>query len=334
MEEANIIILLQVGGIMELYIGVDISKSRLDIDWLGTPLSFDNNDKGIKSLIRKLEKLQHEMKLTSLIFEASGGYEKTLVRACHEASIPVHVAHANKVRAFARSKGLLAKTDKLDAVVLSEYGAVMKIQSDSIILSENAEKIRGLLVRREQLINDRQRERNRLDKIHDKDIKTSIKSHIKWLDKQIENIDKKSSEYCQTQDVKPTHDLLTSIPSIGDLTANHLIANLPELGKISHKAAAALVGVAPYNRDSGNFRGKRYIQGGRGQLRRVLYMAAIVSVRCNRDMAVFYHRLKASGKPSKVAIIAVIRKLLTVINSVIRRQTPWQEKIAENMNIV
>ena len=316
---------------MGLYIGVDVSKIRLDIDWLGTAVAVNNNHKGISSFIRKLK---IEVGLTSLILEASGGYEKDLVKACHEARIPVHVAHANKVRAFAKSKGLLAKTDQLDAVVLSDYGDVMNIQGDSILLSKNAEKIRGLLGRREQLISDRRRENNRLDKISEKDIKTSIKSHIRWLNKQVASLDKKLLECSQERDVKPTHDLLTSIPAVGDLVANYLIANLPELGKVSHKAAAALVGVAPYNRDSGNFNGKRFIQGGRGHLRRVLYMAAVASLRHNKDMAVFYHRLKAAGKSTKVAIVAVIRKLLIVINSVVKRQTTWQEKIAEKANIV
>lgn len=128
-------------------------------------------------------------------------------------------------------------------------------------------------------------------------------------------------------DVKPKHDLLTSIPAVGKLVANYLIANLPELGLLTHKSIAALVGVAPYNRDSGSFNGKRFIQGGRRELRHILYMSAVASIRCNTDMKVFYKRLREAGKPVKVALVAVIRKLLSVINSVIRRQTPWEEKI-------
>ena len=176
-------------------------------------------------------------------------------------------------------------------------------------------------------MNDRKREKNRRDKIKDKVIKTSVESHIKWLSDEIKNIDQQLNKYSQMIDIKPMHDLLISIPAVGELVANYLIANLPELGLLNHKAIAALVGVAPYNRDSGSFNGKRFIHGGRKELRRMLYMSAIVSVRFNPDMKVFYKRLREIGKPAKVALIAVVRKLLSVINSIIKRQTPWQEKI-------
>lgn len=331
-KKANVFILLQREHMMKEYIGVDVSKARLDIDWLGQAINVANTDSGIKRLIKQLKDDSAKHELGSVVLEASGGYEKNITKACHEAGIPVHVAHANKVRAYAKAKGILAKTDKIDAEVLSEYGRVMNIKGDTILLSKNAEKISLLLGRREQLMNDSQREKNRLDKINDKDIKSSVDAHVKWLDKQIKKIDEQLSECSQAEEVKSTHDLLTSVPSIGDLVANYLIARLPELGKVSHKAAAALVGVAPYNRDSGQMAGKRFIQGGRRELRRVLYMAAIVSIRCNDDMKVFYQRLKTAGKPSKVAIVAVIRKLLTVLTSVLIRQTPWQPKIEKNLN--
>lgn len=313
--------------ILKIYIGVDISKPRLDIDWKGKPINYENNEDGIKKFIERLKELNGKNELSSVVLEASGGYEKNLVNMCHKNDLPVHVAHANKVRAFAKSKGILAKTDALDAAVLSEYGSLMMIESDKLLLSESAEKIRLLLSRREQLMNDRQREKNRLDKINNTDIKNSVDSHIKWLTDEIKNIDQQLKQLSQKSDVKAKHDLLISVPSIGNLVANYLIANLPELGLLCHKAIAALVGVAPYNRDSGSFNGKRFIQGGRRELRRVLYMSAISSVRFNPDMKVFYTRLREAGKPAKVALIAVIRKLLSVINSVVTRQTPWQENI-------
>ena len=312
---------------MKAYIGIDISKPILDVDWQGKLISFKNQKKGITQLIAKLKKINEKGKLEVVILEASGGYEKCLVKTCHENHLPVHVAHANKVRAFAKSKGILAKTDKLDASVLSEYGSLMKVEPDKVLLTENGEKIRVLLGRREQLMNDRQREKNRLDKIDDKVIKKSIESHIRWLSDEIKNIDQQLNECSQMSDIKLKHDLLISIPAVGGLVANYLIANLPELGLLTHKEIAALVGVAPYNRDSGSFSGKRFIQGGRKELRHVLYMSAIASVRCNEDMKVFYKRLREAGKPAKVAIIAVLRKLLSVINSIIWRQTPWQEKM-------
>ena len=318
---------------MKAYIGIDISKPRLDVDWQGKSISFENKKKGITQLITKLKKINEKGELGLAVLEASGGYENCLVKACHVNHLPVHVAHANKVRAFAKSKGILAKTDKLDASVLSEYGSLMKVEPDKVLLTENGEKIGVLLGRREQLMNDRQREKNRLDKIDDEVIKTSVESHIKWLSDEIKNMDQQLNEHSQMIDIKPKHDLLISIPAVGGLVANYLIANLPELGLLTHKAIAALVGVAPYNRDSGSFSGKRFIHGGRKELRNVLYMSAIVSVRCNVDMKVFYKRLREAGKPAKVALIAVLRKLLSVINSVIRRQTPWQEKMETTVSL-
>lgn len=326
MEKANTMITFK-DITMKTYIGVDVSKPRLDIDWKGEAIHVENNQSGIKKLVGRLKRLNEKGELSSVILEASGGYEKDLVIMCHKNDLPVHVAHANKVRSFAKSKGILAKTDQLDAAVLSDYGSVMKVKPDKLLLSENAEKIRLLLGRREQLMNDRQREKNRLDKIKDKNIKDSVDSHVKWLSDEIENIDQQLNKLSQAADVKEKHDLLLSIPAVGALVANYLIANLPELGLLNHKAIAALVGVAPFNRDSGSFSGKRFIQGGRRELRRMLYMSAISSIRFNPDMKTFYQKLRGVGKPAKVALIAVIRKLLSVINSVIRHNTPWKEKV-------
>jgi len=158
---------------MKIYIGVDISKPRLDVDWQGKSIDFENNPSGIKKLIAKLQKLNEQDELSSVVLEASGGYERKLVQACHDNHLPVHVAHANKVRSFAKSKGILAKTDKLDAAILSDYGCLMKVRPDKVLLTENAEKIRLLLGRREQLMKDRQREKNRLDKLEKGVIKSS-----------------------------------------------------------------------------------------------------------------------------------------------------------------
>lgn len=315
------------GVIMKTYIGVDVSKPQLDVDWQGEALQIKNNTLGINDLVRKLKALHQDKKLNCVVLEASGGYEKSLVNKCRESNIPVHVAHANKVRSFAKSKGILAKTDKLDAAILSEYGLLMKIIPSKLLLTENAEKMRLLLGRREQLMNDRQREKNRTDKIHDQIIKNSVEDHIKWLSDEIKNIDKQLKEYHQADDIKEKYDLLLSIPAIGTLVASYLIAKLPELGLLNHKAIAALVGVAPYNHDSGSFKGKRFIQGGRSALRRVLYMSALSSIRFNPDMKIFYKRLREAGKPAKVALIAVLRKLLSVVNSVVKRQTPWENKL-------
>jgi len=315
---------------MKHYIGIDVSKTRLDVDWLGKPKAYDNEKSAIKKLIAALSRLTEKGELSLVICEATGGYEKKIVYACHEAGIPVHVAHANKVRYFAKSKGLLAKTDNIDAAVLTDYGRLLKPAADILHLNKITEKIGEKLKRREQLQADRKREKNRLDKELSKDFQKSIKDHISWLDKEIKQLDKDLKELKQHEEVKVNHDLLTSIPSVGDLVAHYILAYLPEIGKLSHKALSALVGVAPFNNDSGKGQGKRFIQGGRSRLRQVLYMSGITAITFNKDLKVFYERLKAQGKPTKVAIIAVVRKLLTMANSVIKRQKPWEIEYQRN----
>lgn len=211
----------------------------------------------------------------------------------------------------------------MDAKVLSDYGRLLQPKADSILLNDTTEKIAELLKRREQLQADKKREHNRLDKKLSRDIECSIKRHIKWLDERITEIDNILTELKKTDEVKETHHLLTSIPAIGDISAYYLQAYLPELGKLSNKTLAALVGVAPFNNDSGKGCRKRFIQGGRSKLRQILYMAAITATRYNLDLRNFYLRLINQGKPTKIAIIAVIRKLITMANSVIKRQSPW-----------
>lgn len=315
---------------MKNVIGIDISKPILDVDWLNKPIAFDNSKESINKLIVKLSKLKS---LSLVICEASGGYEQKLVYACHKANLPIHVAHANKVRHFAKSKGLLAKTDKLDARVLTEYGKIMNISKDILHLSENMLKIKQLLKRREQLQGDRKREKCRSDKIDTPVIKDSIDEHIKWLSDSISAIDVQLSELTKDKSIEQDYKLLTSIPGVGIMSAYYLISHLPELGKISNKAISALVGVAPFNRDSGGYSGKRHIHGGRRKLRETLYMAALTATQFNNELKTFYQRLITDNKPAKVAIVAVLRKLLTMLNSIMRRRTPWEENREIAINI-
>lgn len=326
MENADLFTVYHGVFLMGNYIGIDVSKATLDIDWLGSAQSVENNLSGISKLIERLKNLCTTNDLALVICEATGGYEQKIVQSCHQAMLPVHVAHANKVRYFAKSQGLLAKTDKLDARVLTSYGRLLKPTPDSLQLTDNTKKIGELLKRREQLQADKKRETNRLDKISNEFILDSINEHIKWLDKKIKETEGELAQLKKAEDVNDAHDLLTSIPAIGTLSAHYLLSSLPEIGKLSHKAIASLVGVAPFNHDSGKGQGKRFIQGGRGRLRQVLYMASITAIRFNPDLKIFYTRLIAKGKPTKVAITAVIRKLLTMANSVMKRQTPWEEK--------
>jgi transposase len=310
---------------MKHYIGVDVSKNCLDVDWLGKPMVFTNDAIGIDKFMKKLQTLFKQKKLAMVLCEASGGYEKKLVYACHKEHLPVHMAHANHVKYFMKSQGIKAKTDQIDAKMISAYGSERKPEEDSFILNENTLKIRELLKRREQLISDKKREKSRIDKIDSPDVLETITSHIGWLDESVEKIEAYLLELRKAEDTKSLYALLISVPGIGKILAYYLMSYLPELGKLSHKAIAALVGVAPFNHDSGQHQGKRFIQGGRSQLRQMLYMAAMTSITCNPDLKRFYERLCEAGKPGKVALIAVMRKLLSMINSVILRGTPWQK---------
>lgn len=316
------------GYTMKLHVGVDVSKNKLDVYLNGKNLIIENSNNGLLILIDKLKKeIEQGNEIALVICEASGGYERLLATTLQEQEFPVHVAHANKIRAFAKTKGLLAKTDKIDAELISEYGRVMHPKADIKLLSESAEILGELLKRREQLLDHKQAEKNRLDKERLPSVIKSIKSHIKWLEKEIEQIDKQIEEVQLQEEFKQQIELLISVPGIGKLTASYLVSFLPELGKFNHKQIAALVGIAPFNRDSGTLRGKRFIQGGRSIVRRILFMAALASIRCyHSDLRTFYQQLRARGKAGKIAIVAVMRKLLIVLNSVINRQTPWVKK--------
>lgn len=316
---------------MSIYVGVDVSKSLLDVYVDNSYFQYSNTNEGIKKFIKELNRgLGEGQTIKLIVCEASGGYERPMIKLLAENKLPTHVAHANHVRSFAKAKGLLAKTDKIDAKLIRDYAKVLEIQPDSFQLSEVAEEIRELMKRREQLQQDKIREMNRLDKCHGKN-KHSIESHIKWLTDAIKGIDDKLKTLSNHAAVKMTYGLLMSLPSIGLIIASALIGYLPELGRLCCKKLSALVGVAPYNHDSGRHTGKRFIQGGRKALRSYLYMAALSSLRWNKDLKIFYDRLVAKGKPAKVALTAVMRKMLSMIASVMARQTPWQENFCKNL---
>ncbi len=316
---------------MKYYIGIDVSKYLLDVDWCGKPMQYANDQKGIDQLIQQLQGLVKQEQLALVLCEASGGYEQKVTRACHAKNLPFHVAHANHIKYFAKSQGVKAKTDQIDAKMITAYGVERKPKTDNFLLNKDAQKIKELLKRREQLLLDRKREQSRLDKIETNEIIQLIKAHIKWLNKAIKRIEDSLSALKNSDEIKFTHALLTSIPGIGDVLAYYLISHLPELGKLSHKAIAALAGVAPFNHDSGKHQGKRFIQGGRSILRKMLYMAAMTSITYNPDLKHFYQGLHEAGKPGKVALVAVMRKLLSIANSVIRRQSPWQKIYQKSM---
>jgi len=305
---------------MKTVIGIDVGKFELETYIKNKSLTLKNNDSGIKKFLRLLSKENKNLLNSFIIFEATGGYECLLKKKLEENNIPYHMAHPNKVRAFAKAKGLLAKTDKIDAKLLANYGDVMKPTAD--LCQDNAE-IKELLKRREQLLEEKNREKNRSDKELNDLVRRSIKKHLKWLDNEIDIIEKQLKQLSKEDSNQNQMKLLTSIPGIGDLTAMYILSYLPEIKTANKSQLAALTGIAPMNYDSGSYRGKRFIQGGRAPLRKALYMSAVPSIKFNMQMKRFYERLRANGKTAKVALVGVMRKLLLLAASIIKRGTPW-----------
>lgn len=330
----------KVGGLkMELYVGVDVSKLHLDVhinDAVDGIIRVENSKDGIEGLIKTLEGLQQKGDMICLVIcEATGGYEKLLSIMLQASNLPVHVVHPNKVRNFAKAIGKFAKTDKIDARILSDFAQVFKPDADMVALTPELQSLQALFIRRQQLLNEKIRENNRLDKGLMSVLRDSIEKHIIWLKNEINEVEKLIDQHLKSHgEIQKSVVLLESVPGIGTLTAVSLLVGLPELGSLEDKKLAALIGVAPLNRDSGKMVGKRYIHGGRGSVRSSLYMAALVSVRFNPDMKIFYQRLRAKGKVAKVALIAVVRKLIILLNHVARRKTPWENRIGTLQAIV
>ena len=310
---------------MVVVAGIDVSKATLEVSVSEGPvLRFENSATGIRRLLRHLERAG----VTKAVCEFTGGYERLVVGKLRETVIGVEVAHPVRVRAFARACGYEAKTDPLDAQVLSRYGVVFS-ESDTTQpdVDPDREELRQLLSRRRQLVEQRVRERNRLDKGVSASVGKSTRRHVRWLDREIERLDEEYKELLKhNASLSETVELYQTVPGVGQLTAATLIAYLPELGRRDGRALTSLVGLAPWSRDSGKKRGNRSIRGGRGTVRRALYICAWVVLRVDGDLRDFYRRLRERGKPGKVAVIAVARKLLMQLNAVARRGTPWVKR--------
>lgn len=293
------------------YIGVDVSKKYLDVSQFDkNALRMPNSPAGIQSLIRRLENLG---KMPCLCLEPSGGYELQLCLRAHTAGIPLCRVNPRAVRDFARSRNILAKTDKLDAKVLAMFAEVNhpRMWSPPATWTKNC---RAYITRRDELIATRKAEKLRIDTADELAV-PSMKRHIQWLDEEIAGIDKAlNQELKMNPELKCRHDRLCSITSIGRITALALLVYIPELGTLSDTEVAALAGLAPYNRDSGTLRGKRYIRGGRHAVRTKLYMSALCASHSNPILRAFYQHLIAKGKPPKVALVAVMRKLVILAN--------------------
>ena len=314
---------------MVVVAGIDVSKATLEVSVSEGPvLRFDNSATGIRRLVRHLERAG----ATKAVCESTGGYERLVVGKLRETAINVQVAHPLRVRAFARACGYEAKTDPLDAQVLSRYGVVFSesnaAQPD---VDPDREELRQLLSRRRQLVEQRVRERNRLDKGISASVGKSTRRHVRWLDREIERLDEEYKELLKrSTSLTETVELYQTVPGVGLLTAATLVAYLPELGRWDGRALTSLVGLAPWSRDSGQKRGNRSIRGGRSTVRQALYICAWVVLRVDGDLRDFYRRLRERGKPGKVATIAVARKLLMQLNAVARRGTPWVRQHPNN----
>jgi transposase len=305
----------------KVYVGVDVSKVWLDvaIEPSKKIMRVENNAKGISVLIGSIRGIY----LERIVVEATGGYESLLIEALVGAGLPVSLIHPARVRKFAQGMNWLAKTDKIDARLLARFGE--KASPRLVEMPSEQEKQLGALVkRRKQVLAIVVSERNRLETA-DASVRGYIESSLKALRGQLDELDAAIQTFVeQTPDLKTKQDLLQSVPGVGKITASTLTSQLPELGKCNRKEIAALVGTAPFNHDSGYKRGKRVVKGGRADVRNVLYMATLTATRHNPVIKVFYDRLIKSGKEKKVALVACMRKLLTILNAMIRNNTTWQ----------
>lgn len=301
-------------------VGVDVSKSFLDICTLpgGRLFQVANSESGVAKAVARLVPLKPER----LVIEATGRMERRFVVACVKASLPVVVINPLRLRRFATALGVMAKTDALDATVIARFGEIIKPDIRPIN-SKNAEQIRDLLTRRQQLGELCSMEKNRLtimpEAITDSilTVIACLKQQQKIIEQQIDRLIQKNTQY------REKCELLLGVPGIGKVMCYTLLGHLPELGQLTSREVAALVGVAPMNRDSGAFKGQRRIRGGRKTVRKVLYMAALAAVRCNPVIRQFYQRLINQGKLFKVAITACMRKLMTILNAMVRDNHPW-----------
>jgi len=303
------------------FVGIDISKTRLDlaIHPQDAVESATHDEPGILRVVNRLQALQP----TSIVLEATGGLERGVVRAWAVAQLPVIVVNPRPVRDFAKATGQLAKTDTLDARVLARFAEAIRPALRPV--SDAAmEEARALFARRRQLIDMLTAEKNRLERAASH-VRPRIQSHITWLTAELKRVDADLDETIQRSPIWQTqNDLLQSVPGVGPVMSRTLLAELPELGTLTHKQIAALVGVAPLNHDSGTLRGRRHVWGGRASVRAALYMAALVATKWNPAIRRFYRHLREVGKAPKVALVACMRKLLTMLNAMLKHQTPWR----------
>jgi transposase len=304
----------------ELFVGIDVSKAQVEVKVHGREEGWDfhNDTEGSGQLIAALRPLSP----TLIVVEATGGYELVMVAELCAAGLPVAVVNPTRVRRFADSLGQLAKTDRIDARVIAHFASVVRPPVRTL-QSEEEEYLAGLVERRRQIIVILTAEKNRLYTTPLR-LRSDVQEHVDWLESKLKELDGEISDMIRKSPIwREKEDILRSAPGVGPVTAATLLADLPELGTLNRQKIAALVGVAPFNKDSGVKRGKRRIFGGRASVRRTLYMAALSATKFNPVIRQFYQGLVARGKEKKVALTACMRRLLVILNAMLRKREPW-----------
>lgn len=311
----------------QVFVGVDVAQAELVVHVLPSEATTTvaNDAAGLTSLVTSLQSLAP----TRIVLEATGGLEIPLVATLAHAGLPVVVVNPRQVRDFAKATGQLAKTDALDARILARFAAAIQPPVRPV-RDADAQRLGALVVRRRQLLEMLGAERQRRHQARDSRLARRIAAHVTWLERALRDVETELRATVRASPVWREHEaLLTSVPGIGPVTAQTVLAELPELGQVGPRQIAALVGVAPFAWESGTLRGKRAIRGGRAPVRRVLYMATLVAVRRNPILTAFYQRLRARGRPAKVALVAAMRKLLTILNAMLRDRRGWQPACQE-----
>lgn len=306
----------------QTFVGIDVAKDRLDVHVRPSDEAFSvaRDSEGLTALMQRLRPLDPYL----VVLEATGGFEQTLAAALVSQAMPLAVVNPRQIRDFARATGQLAKTDALDAKAIARFAEAIKPEPRPVP-DEQARVLGELVARRRQVIEMMTAERNRRRQLSSRRLIKSVDRLLAVLQKELSELEQELGEGIRgTPAWRERDELLRSVPGIGNVVARTLIADLPELGRLDRKQIAALVGIAPLNRDSGRMHGRRTTWGGRAKVRSALYMAALVASRRNPVLKAFYQRLISFGKPKKLALIAVMRKLLTILNAIVRDNKPWQ----------
>lgn len=310
----------------KIYVGIDVSKDTMEVAVHGEKhhWSFSSDEAGISKIVSKFMEISPEL----VVLEATGGFEVPLAAELAVTKIPTAVVNPRQIRDFAKSVGMLAKTDILDARIIARFAAAVQ-PSPHPIPNIGAQELGAITARRRQIVNMITAEKNRFSTAG-KEVKPRIRAHINWLEKELDEINRNLRQKVKDSPIwREKDELLQSVPGVGPNFSTTILAELPELGTLNRKQIAALVGVAPLNRDSGTLRGKRTTWGGRETVRTALYMATLVATRYNPIIRRFYKRLCASGKVKKVALTACMRKLLTILNAMLKYRTPWNYDVSQ-----